>query len=226
MDVRSATFASPRVGNQAFVSSFEATMPGYWRVVTQDDVVPLVPPGGGYTHARNGVKFMKDGQLGMLTAQEIDLAGLLPGVQPSIRRQVGACSVLLARKICARVQRLQCMAKHKAHSQMFVACHKHVVQGRPQNDAHMLLQVAEEIRAHQRQAQNVRLQRLAILVRELGNLVLRRPAFMQHRTPGFLSSYFRTVELVASHEAVHEDKQAQRTLQQIKEAEELLQSVS
>lgn len=103
--VKSTTFASPRAGNSTFVSEFEAALPAYWRIITEDDVVPLVPWGWGYAHAKNGVKFMRDGKLGMLTAQGLDLAGLLPSASAATRQAVrlshtGACPCM--RHMCRR----------------------------------------------------------------------------------------------------------------------------
>lgn len=87
-------------------------------------------------------------------------------------------------------------------------------------------QIAERLRTSQREAKSVRLQRIGILVRELGNLVLRRPAFMQHRTPGFLAAYMKTVDFVMTSEEVRDEAEAQETLRKVQDAEELLLSVS
>ena len=50
------TFASPRVGNAAFVRHFAARVKRSWRVHRSDDLVPEVPPGKNYVHVPHAVR--------------------------------------------------------------------------------------------------------------------------------------------------------------------------
>lgn len=87
------------------------------------------------------------------------------------------------------------------------------------------LQILQQIQAGKLRARDAGIQRFVLLLREVGNVILSRPTFQPHRTPGFLTAYLRTVELVTGCDTVKDDATALRTLEKVRQAEALLRSV-
>lgn len=54
------TFGSPRVGNTSFQKEFDKLVPNCYRIVNNDDPIPLLPPKFLYTHCGNPIIFKDD----------------------------------------------------------------------------------------------------------------------------------------------------------------------
>mmetsp|Transcript_10997 Transcript_10997/g.44291 ORF Transcript_10997/g.44291 Transcript_10997/m.44291 type:complete len:687 (+) Transcript_10997:14-2074(+) len=61
--VTAINFGSPRVGNRAFVATYNDLVPDSVRVVNGDDLVPTLPALLGYRHVDHGVRIDADGGL-------------------------------------------------------------------------------------------------------------------------------------------------------------------
>lgn len=55
------TYGSPRVGNGAFASSFDAAVPDAWRVTNANDVIARIPRAIGYRHIGHAVGLTRGG---------------------------------------------------------------------------------------------------------------------------------------------------------------------
>ena len=89
VEINAMTFASPRVGNEAFSAVYHHELPNSWRLFNDQDLVPMVPFWFGYHHVPNGVMVLsKDSKqevpgktkplLALLDSQSIDVSGLVP----------------------------------------------------------------------------------------------------------------------------------------------------
>ena len=57
------SFGSPRVGNRAFAEAFNEAVPNAWRVVNNNDAVPLVPRLLGFAHVGHQFKLSTNGSV-------------------------------------------------------------------------------------------------------------------------------------------------------------------
>lgn len=62
-DIIHYTYGAPRVGNKAFVETFDRLVKDSWRITNKDDVIPLTPRLLGYGHVRSNAMITAEGKL-------------------------------------------------------------------------------------------------------------------------------------------------------------------
>ena len=82
------TFASPMIGDQTFVSTFNGLGLTSWRIINEQDIVQILPPGPNYRHVDTEQSFNSKGKVQQSISCCHALATYLSLIDPSLKPDV------------------------------------------------------------------------------------------------------------------------------------------